>query len=59
MNNRVVKARPSVKELYEELKQSNFTVIGKKYGVSDNAIRKWCKIYNIPSKSIYYRRLNS
>lgn len=24
--------------------------IGKKYNVSDNAIRKWCKSYNLPYK---------
>ena len=27
-----------------------FVQIGKKFGVSDNAIRKWCKTYNLPSK---------
>ena len=28
-----------------------FTTIGKQYGVSDNAVRKWCKKYNIdPTK---------
>jgi hypothetical protein len=26
-----------------------FTTIGKQYGVSDNAVRKWCKKYNIDS----------
>jgi uncharacterized protein YjcR len=25
------------------------TKIGEQYGVSDNAVRKWCKHYNIPS----------
>ena len=25
-----------------------FTEIGKNYGVSDNAIRKWCDNYNLP-----------
>lgn len=30
-----------------ELK-ANFTKIGEKYQVSDNAIRKWCKKYNLP-----------
>ena len=27
-----------------------FTQIGKQYGVSDNAIRKWCDNYNLPRK---------
>jgi hypothetical protein len=28
-----------------------FTQIGKKFGVTDNAIRKWCKSMGLPSKS--------
>lgn len=36
----------------EELKQliyeKSFTAIGDMYGVSDNAIKKWCKKYNLP-----------
>lgn len=39
----------------EELKQlirtTPFTQIGKQFGVSDNAIRKWCDKYNLPRKS--------
>ena len=33
----------------QQLIDSNtpFTTIGKQYGVSDNAVRKWCKKYNI------------
>lgn len=27
-----------------------FTQIGKKYGVTDNAVRKWCDNYNLPRK---------
>lgn len=38
----------------EELKQKiytqSFVSIGAEYGVSDNAIRKWCVQYNLPSK---------
>ncbi|MBR6253656.1 MAG: hypothetical protein IKR04_07505 [Clostridia bacterium] len=38
----------------EELKQlirtTPFVQIGKKFNISDNAIRKWCKLYNLPSK---------
>ena len=43
--------RPSKEELGRLLQESNFTVIGKTYGVSDNAIRRWCKTYGLP-----YRR---
>jgi hypothetical protein len=37
--------RPSYEVLINELKNSNYVQIGKKYGVSDNCIRKWIKIY--------------
>jgi hypothetical protein len=35
--------RPSKEQLMKELADSNFVQVGKKYGVSDNAIRKWLK----------------
>jgi len=54
---RRVKDRPSKDELYKLLKENSFTKIGEKYGVSCNAIRKWCKLYNISYKSSYYRSL--
>lgn len=47
--------RPSKEELYNLLKTNPFTSVGKMFNVSDNAIRKWCKSYNIPSKSKYYK----
>lgn len=40
---RKVKERPSVEQLLKELSNSNYTALGKKYGVSDNCIRKWIK----------------
>lgn len=43
--------RPERNELKKMIRESTFTFIGKKYGVSDNAIRKWCKSMNLPSKS--------
>lgn len=42
---RKVKDRPLYDELIEMLKYSTYTAIGRKYGVSDNTIRKWIKIY--------------
>lgn len=33
----------------------SFITVGIMYGVSDNAIRKWCKRLNIPCKSKYYK----
>lgn len=41
--------RPSKEELFEMIKTMSFTEIGKKYGVCDNSIRKWCKNYGLPS----------
>lgn len=35
--------RPNKDILLKELSESNYTQMGKKYGVSDNAIRKWLK----------------
>ena len=43
---------PSKIDLMHSLIESNliFTRVCKKYGVSDNAVRKWCKKYEIPTK---------
>ena len=35
--------RPNKEILLKELESSNFCAIGRKYGVSDNAIRKWIR----------------
>lgn len=39
--------RPSKEILEVEIKNNTFLSLSKKYGVSDNAIRKWCKYYSI------------
>lgn len=49
--------RPSKEELFELIKTKPFTVIGEMYGVKDNAIRKWCKNYGIPSTKKELREL--
>ena len=36
---------PSKEDLEEDMKSMNFCAIGRKYGVSDNAVRKRCKKY--------------
>jgi len=38
---RKVKDRPSVEQLLKEIEESNYCAVGRKYGVSDNAVRKW------------------
>ena len=42
--------RPSSEKLFELIKTTSFVQIGKMYGVSDNAIKKWCKEYGLPYK---------
>jgi len=46
LNNRKVD-RPSKEILEKEIKENTMVSLGKKYGVSDNSIRKWCKNYGI------------
>lgn len=41
--------RPSREELKEMIRNLPFTTIAKKYEISDNAIRKWCKKYGLPN----------
>lgn len=42
--------RPSRDILKEKIRNFPFTTIASEYGVSDNAIRKWCKAENLPYK---------
>lgn len=39
--------RPSKEILEKEIQENSFCALGRKYKVSDNAIRKWCKYYDI------------
>lgn len=39
--------RPSATQLSEDLASSSWTAVGRKYGVSDNAVRKWAKSYGL------------
>ena len=38
-------------ELKNLIRSTPFTTIGKRYGVSDNAVRKWCDKYGLPRKA--------
>ena len=38
--------RPSLYQLLKDIKETNYVSTGKKYGVSDNTIRKWIRQYN-------------
>jgi hypothetical protein len=41
--NRKIKNRPSLEKLEEMVKKMSYVAVGKKYGVSDNSIRKWIR----------------
>jgi hypothetical protein len=38
--------RPAYEQLIREIEASGFVAVGRKYGVSDNAIRKWLRQYD-------------
>ncbi len=42
--------RPSRNEIKKMIRTMPFTTIGKKYGVNDNTIRKWCIAYKLPKR---------
>lgn len=42
--------RPSRDELKGLIRNLSMVKVGEMFGVSDNAIRKWCKDYSLPSK---------
>ena len=42
--------RPDREILKNLIRNDSFLSIGKQYGVTDNAIRKWCKVYGLPYK---------
>lgn len=42
--------RPAKDELLELVKAHSFNSLGKRFGVSDKTISKWCKYYNLPYK---------
>lgn len=42
---------PDRNTLKELIRNSNFTQIGKSYGVTDNTVRKWCDSYGLPRRT--------
>lgn len=45
-------------ELKDLIRTTSFVQIGKKYGVTDNAVRKWCDRYNLPHKKGDIKKYN-
>ena len=42
--------RPPFEQLLREIEETNFCAVGRKYGVSDNAVRKWVRAYEAERK---------
>lgn len=56
-NKEKAKNIPVKEELCNLIFQYNMTQIGRMFNVSDNAVRKWCKKYNLPYKTSDIRQL--
>ena len=41
----------SREDLKSLIRTKSFSEIGRMFGVSDNAIRRWCVKYNLPSRT--------
>ena len=51
------KSLPDIQEVVLKLRSgSSFLSLGKEYGVSDNAVRKWLKAEGLPYKASDYKR---
>ena len=48
--------RPSKEELLRMVSSMPMTKVGKAFGVSDNAVRKWCKWEGISPQNFYLRK---
>lgn len=56
-NQRVVE-RPTREMLKNLIRIKSFVELGKQYGVSDNAVKKWCKNYNLPSRKTDIKKIS-
>lgn len=43
-----ISARPSREQLKKEIRQFSFKELGRKYGITDNGIRRWCDSFHLP-----------
>lgn len=50
--------RPSREELKALIREQPFVQIAKYYGVSDNAVRKWCDAYELPRKKTEINKIS-
>lgn len=49
---------PKRENLKNDIRTMPFLQVAKKYQVSDNAIRKWCKKYGLPHKALEIRNIS-
>ena len=47
--------RPSYEQLMTDVASMSFLAIGRKYGVSDNAVRKWIRWYEYQREMAEWR----
>lgn len=57
--NQCLTVRPSRDELKQMIRTLSFIEIGKKYNISDNAVRRWCKSYGLPYKKSIIKNITS
>jgi hypothetical protein len=51
--------RPPYRQLLREIEESSYLAVGRKYGVSDNAIRKWVRCYERERKRVDHEAIES
>lgn len=56
--NEEVSQRPSREILKEQIRTLPFVKIGTLYGVTDNAVRKWCDFYELPRKKSEIKKIS-
>ena len=42
-------------DLIKRLRQTSFVQVGRDFNVTDNTVRKWCRKYNISTRSKDYK----
>ena len=50
--------RPTREELKELIRTKPFVQIGEQFGVTDNAVRKWCDSYDLPRRSSDIKKIS-
>ncbi len=50
---------PSKEQLTEDVKNMSMVAVGRKYGVTDNAVRRWCKKYGIDKSMMKFSHKSS